>query len=118
MSGGFFIATGSSGMAQTIGNTSTQYGVLIKLRTAQNANNLIHIEDTNGDEIFTFKPIKKYQSIAFSSPILQKNSSYKLYLGGSSTANENNGLYEDCVYSDGILTSTFTISNIVTTIQQ
>jgi hypothetical protein len=116
ITGGTLIAVGSSGMAQGPGTISTQYSVLINLDGFQpRPPMLIHLNTTSG-EVFTFMPIKPFQSIVYSSPQLAPGQ-YTLYLGGSSTGTPTDGLYEGGIYTPaGDPYRSFTISNIVTTI--
>lgn len=67
LNGGFIIAVGSSGMAQAPSTTLTQYTLLLNLKSSQQANSLFHIQSSDVNDIVTFKPVKKYQSIVFSS---------------------------------------------------
>jgi hypothetical protein len=114
ITGGFLLAAGSSGMAQIPGTSSTQNSVLLTFSAAQQAGTLFHIQGSDGKEILSFKPSKKYQSVAFSSPALVKGSSYDVYLGGSSTGTVTDGLYQDGTYTAGTKNTTFTISGVVT----
>lgn len=114
ISGGLLIAVGSSGMAEAPGNASTQYSVLINFTESQEAGELIHIQDNSGEDIVTFEPTKIYQSIAFSSSELEEGETYTVYIGGSSTGTETDGLYEDETYSPGTENTSFTISDITT----
>jgi hypothetical protein len=118
MTGGLIIAAGSSGMAQAPGGTtSTQYSVLVNLRSTQSAGTIFHVQTSDGVEVLTFKPAKNYQSVAFSSPLLTKGSSYAIYLGGSSTGTASDGLYTDGTYAAGTSYGTFSISSAVTTLR-
>lgn len=107
ISGGFLIAVGSSGMTQGPSSASSQHWLGLNLSSSQAAGNLIHIENSGGDTMVTFSPEKKYQSVVFSSADLQSSDSYKLYLGGSATGTQTDGLYEGGSYSGGTLTYTF-----------
>jgi hypothetical protein len=102
-------------MAQGPTKTSTQYSVLINFRSQQSANKLVNIQTASGETVLTFRPTKKYQSIAFSSPDLTKGS-YNVYLGGTSTGTVSYGMYEDGTYTPGTLYTNFTISEITTTV--
>jgi hypothetical protein len=116
MSGGFIIGVGSSVMPMTVGQTSTQCGLLLNFRTAKPAGTLIHIQSSTGTEVITFNPVKSFQSIAISSPQLKIGLSYDLYLGGSSTGTLSDGVYQNGVYTPGTKTgATLTLSNITTT---
>ncbi len=116
ITGGYLLAAGSSGMAQAPGTNSTQNSVLITFNTALGAGTLVHMESNTGQEIFTFAPSKRFESIAFSSLDLAQGTSYKLYYGGSSTGTKTDGLYQGGTYTPGTQYSSFTISNTVTTI--
>lgn len=117
MTGGLIAAAGSSGMAQAPSTNSTQYSLLITFGSVNFSGTLFHIQNAEGNDILTFAPAKTYQSVAFCSPELIKDSSYDIFLGGSSTGIAVDGLYEGGVYSGGTKYKTFTVSGIVTTIR-
>ncbi|MFA5364420.1 MAG: carbohydrate-binding domain-containing protein, partial [Candidatus Bathyarchaeia archaeon] len=108
ISGGTVIASGSSGMAQAPGSGS-QYAILVKFSTPQQANTLVNIQTASGETVLTFRPTKTFQSLAFSSPDLDAGS-YVIYLGGSSTGTVTNGVYEGGAYTPGTQYTTFTLS--------
>jgi hypothetical protein len=116
VSGGFLVAVGTSRMSEAPGSSSSQYSFLIDFSSKLSAGNIIHIQDNDGSEILTYQPIKSFQSIVFSSPALQKGSTYEVYIGGSSTGAPTNGLYTTGSYSGGTKYTSFTISNLVTTL--
>ena len=72
------------------------------------------LQNEDGREILTFVPTKSYQSIAFSSPELIKDSTYNVYYGGSSTGTVTDGLYQGGTYTPGTKYTSFTISGVVT----
>lgn len=113
ISGGFVLATGSSGMAQIPGSSSTQNSVLLKFSSAQAAGQLVHLQSSEGTELFTFKPAKNYQSIAFSAPSLTKQS-YDLYVAGSDNNAATDGLYAIGGYQVGTKKTTFSVSGVST----
>jgi hypothetical protein len=116
ISGGTIIGAGSSGMAQTAGTSSSQYSVLIKFNSVRQAGTLFALV-SNADEVIScMKPEKTYQSIAFSSPKLIKNTTYKVYTGGSSTGILVDSLYQGGTYTPGTQYTSFTITGTVTTI--
>ena len=117
LTGGFLVATGSSGMAQAPGNSSTQYSVLASFNTSQKAGTLVNIQTADGTGVLTFKPEKLYQSVVFSSSELEKSTTYNIYLGGTSTGTAVDGLYTDGTYTPGTRYRSFTISGIVTSIR-
>lgn len=114
MNSGFIVAAGTSGMAQTPGTSSKQYALLINFAKQLDAGTLFHIQNSDGKDILSFTPKKKYQSVSFSSSDLQKGETYDVYYGGSSTGSLNDGLYKDGTYTPGTKYSSFTISSVVT----
>lgn len=114
ITGGFLMAAGSSGMAQAPGTTSSQNSLLINFKTAQAANSIFHLQTSSGELIANFTPVKKYQSVAFSSPKIIKGTSYDIYLGGSSTGTNSDGLNSSGSYNAGTKSTTFTVSSVVT----
>ena len=116
ISGGFLVAVGSSGMAQTTSSDSTQYGVLYNYDTTQSAGTLISIQNQSGESILTFSPSKEYQSVLFSSADLQNGATYTLTSGGSASGTAQNGLYDSATVSGASQVTSFTISSIVTSL--
>ena len=114
ISGGVFIAVGSAGMAQAPSYGSSQYAVLVGVNGS--AGSLIHLERTDGTELFTFRAAKSFESVLYSSPELSTGS-YSLYTGGSSSGAEaESGLIVGGSYSPGSLQKSFSISSIITTV--
>lgn len=114
MTGGFLVAVGSSGMVESPDTSSTQNSISFNFRSAQQAGTLFNIQTSNGNEIITFKPNKRYQSVVLSCPELIKGSSYDVYYGGSSTGTVSDSLYENGKYTPGTKYTSFTVSNVVT----
>lgn len=115
--GGVLIAAGSAGMAQAPSTSSTQNSIKVTL-ASQTANTLIHIESEDGEEIVTFAPSKQYASFVVSSAKIKTGSTYKVYVGGSSTGTAVNGLYSDGTYTKGQEIGSAAISATVTEITQ
>ena len=118
LNGGFLVASGyASSMDEAGSSSSDQYSLILFLNSTQTASTLVHIQDSDGDNVLTFAPSKKYKSIVFSSSDLSNGSTYSVYLGGSSTGTKTDGVYEGGTYSGGSLETSFTISSKVTTIK-
>ena len=113
MTGGTLLGVGSSVMSQGPSDISTQYSVLINLNTTQTPR-LLHLNTTFG-EVFTFMPQREFKSIVYCSPQFAPGS-YDLYLGGTCTGTSTDGLYEGGTYTPGTRYTSFTISEIATTI--
>ena len=114
ISGGSVLAVGSSGMAQIPGTTSTQYSVLLNLSSAKTAGILVRFQTSDGKELFTFAPAKKFQSIAYSSSEITSGTVIDVYFGGSSTGTLADGMYTGGIYSGGTKYTSITVSGIST----
>lgn len=86
INGGTVISAGSnSNMTKAMSSTSTQPGMYIKSSAQVASSSLLHIENTSGTEMVTFKPKNAVYYFHFSSSGLIKNASYKIYTGGTYT---------------------------------
>lgn len=115
ITGGTLVAVGSKVMLQGPGSLSTQNSVIVAFNSSYSPGTLVNFQTTSGQEVLTFSPAKRYESIVFSSPELA-NGSYDIFLGGSSTGTSSYGIYEGGTYSGGTKYTSFTISEVVTTI--
>lgn len=117
VSGGFVVISGpGQQMLQGFNTASTQRSFILKTSSTITANTVFHVMDASGNKLFTFKPVRGYQTMVFSSPNITNGTQYKIYTGGSDTGTEANGLYTGGAYTPGTLKSTFTASNTVTTV--
>lgn len=114
VSGGVLITAGSSGMAQSTSDSSSQSSIMMTFSETQTAGTLIHVEDSSGNTIATYAPSKDYTAVLISSPDLAQGETYTLYSGGSSTGTATNGLYADGEYSGGTKVVEFELSSIAT----
>lgn len=80
ISGGIFIAAGSSGMAQNFSETSTQ-GVIMGSANG-NAGDEISIVDSTGKVLASFTAQLRYQNIVISAPGMEVGNTYTLKYGG------------------------------------
>ncbi len=113
ISGGTLIAVGSREMAQSLSSSSTQASILINLTQEASANQIIHLQNSNGEEIITYAPSKKYSSIVVSTPNIKQNESVEVYLSGSHSGTNTNGLYTGGSYTSGELLTTIQITGIL-----
>jgi len=116
MNGGFVIGTGAPHMAQGPGTISNQYALDVYISGSLSAGTLIRIETMAGEDILTFAPNNAFGFVTFSSPKLSYGTEYRMYLGGSSSGNVTDGLYEGGTYTPGTLLGSFTVSSVVTTL--
>lgn len=119
ITGGIIIGTGGATSTPT-SSACTQRCVVYN--TSGLSGKLMHIADGDGNGIITYQlPQKSALSgqmvMVISSNELKANTSYTLYTGGSvSGGNEFHGYYTDAIYSNGSSQTTFTTTNMVTTI--
>lgn len=116
ISGGFIVITGpNSNMTEAMSTASAQNSVLFKTNSYLSATTLFHIGDADGKELLTFKPIRNYATVLFSSGNLKTGVTYSVYTGGSCTGTLTDGLYTGGTYSGGTQKKSFIISSKVTT---
>ena len=110
VTGGFLLAVGSVGMAESTSASSTQETLAFSYGSTQSAGVMIHIETESGEEILTFVPVKAYQTVVLCTPDLALGTTYEVYSGGSSTGTETDGLYSDGTYTAGTRLGSITLS--------
>lgn len=84
ITGGIFLAAGSSQMAQNFGQSSTQ-GVMMVNIGSQKAGCLMTLSDSSGNELISWAPDKAYESVIISCPEIVQGAEYILAAGSSST---------------------------------
>lgn len=82
ITGGIFVATGSSGMAMNFGNESEQGSIMVDL-DSESESTLI-LKDSSSNEIVNFSPAKKYTNAVVSAPSIVKGGTYTLTSGNFS----------------------------------
>lgn len=114
ITGGIFIAAGSAGMAMAPSTSSSQNSVLLNFNNVFQGDTLVHVQNSAGEEIFTFAPAKEYQSIVFSLPSLAQGETYAVYVGGSDSGSNVGGLIQNGTYTPGELYTSLTLASVVT----
>ena len=84
ISGGIFVAAGSSGMAQNFGDSSTQ-GVIMVAVDSGTAGSFITLSDSGGREMVSWQADKAYTSVIISCPDITEGAAYTLTTGAVST---------------------------------
>lgn len=82
ISGGTFIGTGASGMAQTFSDSGQ--GVIAVSVGNQSAGTAVTIHDKNGDKIISFEPELSFAVVIVSSPDIESGDTYTLTVGSQS----------------------------------
>lgn len=82
ITGGTFIGTGASGMAQTFSDSGQ--GVIAVNVGEQSAGTAVTIQDKNGDEIISFEPELSFAVVIVSSPDIESGETYTLTVGKQS----------------------------------
>lgn len=84
ITGGIFLAAGSSGMAQSFGTDSTQGAILLSV-SAQQAGTAVTLTDSSGMTIVSFTAEKAYDCVLLSTPELKQGEAYTLTAGSANT---------------------------------
>lgn len=82
ISGGTFIGTGASGMAQTF--STAEQGVVAVNAGSQSADSEIVLKDADGKEIIRYSPGLEYSVVILSSPDIVSGDTYSLVVGSAS----------------------------------
>lgn len=97
ITGGILVAAGSSGMAQNLGEDSTQGAMMTGVDSGE-AGSTITLEDSEGNELVSWQPDKVYTCVIISTPEMEKGGTYTLKTGDV----EKEVTMESLVYSDGV----------------
>lgn len=84
VSGGTIVIVGSSGMAQSFSNTSTQASILYNLTSKLAAGTEVSLKDADGKVLVSYTTEKAYQSVIISTPEMSIGSTYTLTAGSQS----------------------------------
>lgn len=85
VTGGTFIATGSSGMVQGFSDTSTQCSILYNFSTSLSGA-AVTLTDADGNTLVSWTPEKQYSSVVISAPGLKQGDTYTLTAGSVTTS--------------------------------
>ncbi len=113
ISGGSLVASG--GATAVPQAASTQKTVYIRFSTPLAASTVINIQDASGKSIISYKTAKYAYAVLVSLQALAAET-YYVYTGGSVAGNEQNGYYNNGIYTPGTLRGSFTISNSITSV--
>lgn len=118
VTGGRLAIAGSSGMAQSPGESSLQSSVTVIYSTTQAAGTPATLTDANGTVLLSFSPEKPYQAVVFSAPELAPGSTYSLYTGGTLTEPADGPLTRQGMLTGGTRLTAVTLTNTVTRIAE
>lgn len=82
ITGGIFIATGSSGMAQNFSASSTQATMLVNAKSSQSG--AATLQDSDDKTLATYTPPKQYNCVLVSCPEIAVGQTYTLTIGAES----------------------------------
>lgn len=97
ITGGTFVAIGSSGMAQNFGTNSAQGSILLNTQSVQKGT--VTLKDNSGNEMLTLSPTKEFSSVVISSPEIKTGKSYTLICGSETKTIE----MTDVIFGNGHL---------------
>lgn len=88
ISGGIFLALGSSGMAQTFADTSTQGSIMTSISSQANGTS-IALCDNHGNVLASLTATKQFDNIVVSTPDITDNGTYTIRTGTISDTDQN-----------------------------
>lgn len=92
------LAVGSSGMAQGI--TAKENGSL-EFTCDVSSEEIMSIQDEEGNVIITFAAPKEYSCVMFTSPEITEGKDYNIYTGGENSGETQDGIYTGGQYKGG-----------------
>ena len=95
ISGGTAILCGSSGMAQSFSQDSSQPSFMYTLDSTAAAGDSIAVSDASGKVVASFIPSKQYGNIVVSSPEFSVGESYTVTVGGTVSGCDVNGFTQN-----------------------
>ncbi|MFK4565735.1 carbohydrate-binding domain-containing protein [Enterococcus sp. UD-01] len=116
--GGLFIASGSSGMAMSTSDSSSQASLSLYFDETQAAGTLINFKNAAGETIASIAPKKEFTHIAVSAPNLKVGDTVTIATGGQDNGSEQNGLYTGGSYTDGTELVKISIDSVLTSVDQ
>ena len=99
ISGGYLLAVGSSGMAETAENAGQAVLAASWRGGGLSAGELIGITDENGTVLAAFKLPKAIQCIVFSCPELTTGKTYAVVVGGTAAGDITDGIVDPASYT-------------------
>ncbi len=99
VSGGTFLAVGSSGMAESAENGGQAVVAAYWNRTGLSAGEIVGIVDADGHVLAAFELPKSIASLVFSSPEIEAGKTYSLVSGGSFAGEATDGVIDTSTYT-------------------
>jgi hypothetical protein len=118
LDGGLFIASGSSGMAMSASDSSSQASLSLYFDETQPAGTLVNIKNAVGETIVSVAPKKEFSHIAVSTPKLKIGDTVTITTGGQDNGSEQNGLYTGGSYTEGTELAKIPITSVLTSVDQ
>ncbi len=84
ITGGIFVAAGSSQMAQNFGSASTQGAMMVSVGSQQ-AGSTVELTDSTGQPLLSWTAEKAFESVVISCPEIVQGAAYTLTVGGFAT---------------------------------
>ena len=83
VSGGTFVATGASGMAQGFSSAENQGAIIIGISSTVSGGLPLEVKDSAGKTVVSFTPQKSYSSFVVSAPGIKEGETYTFYIDGA-----------------------------------
>ena len=113
LQGGTLIASGSSGMALGVSETSSQNTVMMTYEEMLDANTTVSVTNEAGDVLIAVQPTKSFQSVVISSPELVVDGTFAIGYGGTLTGELLNGVTTDATVENITAKTSFTFDSTV-----
>lgn len=111
-----FTGPNAGNMIESISSSSTQNCIKTTFSSLLASSALFHIQDPDGNNVVTYKPVRSVYYIVVCSPDLKTGSTYSIYTGGTTTGTLTNGIYTGGIYSGGTFRKNVMISGVITNV--
>ena len=81
ITGGTIVAAGASGMAMNFGSASTQGSIMVNSQASLAAGTVVTLKDSRGNELVSYVPAGKYNSVVISCPEIKVGETYTVTMG-------------------------------------
>lgn len=115
--GGILIAAGSDGMVQATSDTSTQPSLSLYFNQTQQANTLVNLV-VDDKQVLSYQPTKEFANLVISTPEMKTGSTVTISTAGETSETAANNLSLGGTYTGGTALGTYTLTDIVTSIDQ
>lgn len=113
VNGGYVLALGSGAMASGFSESSKQFSWHYQIEGMQGTKELLTVINEAGEVLVSYQSSKEYQSVVVSIPEFEKDSTYRIMLGGSIIESDKHGFSKRADLEKAVNGGSVVMENIV-----